>query len=233
MVLCNIYPRQTFYPLLIGAVIEVAGMSVMPWAVAGRNGNIVNGMMALSGCGTGLRFMPTGLHVAGIWPLRLAAALSLTAFANEFGGTLAIAIMGSVFNNKWSQYLSDLPSENGNLGEVIGSGDRQNLDAINALPQALQNVVRHQAARAVMWSFIAVLPIFGAGLLASAFLGNVWVNRTDDNSRAAELSKGWVIEDSLLLSGLRGNVREKKVARLPSGQEGSANTQEDRLSHEI
>jgi hypothetical protein len=34
-------------------------------------------MVAIAGVGTGLRFMPLTLHIAGIWHTRLVAAMSL------------------------------------------------------------------------------------------------------------------------------------------------------------
>lgn len=61
MFFCNVWPRKTWYPLAIGTAIEALGITVL--AVALTQGNIptIYGMLALTGCGSGLRFMP-GKH---------------------------------------------------------------------------------------------------------------------------------------------------------------------------
>ncbi|EON66481.1 hypothetical protein W97_05579 [Coniosporium apollinis CBS 100218] len=242
MFLCNAYPRQTSHPLLASAIIEAAGMAVLPWAVTARNGAVVNGMMALAGCGTGLRFMLSGLHNVGIWPLRLAAAISLTDFTNEFGGTLSIAIMGTVFNSKWSQYLSDIPSTTlGGAGENLSPRDTQSLGAINALPLDLQNPVRQAAAKAVMWAFISILPIIALRIISSIGLGNVWINATTSNEDETvdEMSKGWVMYDSFLLAAWRRDVKVRKVAKLQArlrndiADENNATRQEERRTQAV
>ena len=33
MYLCNVYPRQTFHPLLLGSVIEAVGVGMLAWAL--------------------------------------------------------------------------------------------------------------------------------------------------------------------------------------------------------
>ncbi len=57
-------------------------------------------MMALTGHGIGIRMNPASLHALAYFPSMTAAITSLTAFAMPFGGTVALTIMSTVFNNK-------------------------------------------------------------------------------------------------------------------------------------
>ena len=152
MFLCNITPRQTFFPLLTGSVIEAVGIAVLAYACSKRTKGLVNGMLALSGIGTGLRFMPVVLHAAGIWPTRIAAVLSLMSFMIPFGGTLGIAMMGSVFTNKFNQALRGI--ETGSTDPAGSSSLNTNappsLNILNGLPAKEKSQVQHAAARAVM-----------------------------------------------------------------------------------
>ena len=58
MFMCNIYPRKTFVPILLGSVIEAIGIGVIAWALYSEHTPTIYGMMALTGAGTGLRMMP-------------------------------------------------------------------------------------------------------------------------------------------------------------------------------
>lgn len=128
MVLCNTWPRQTFLPLLLGSVLEAVGVGLMAWALYFENKSVIFGMMALAGAGTGLRMLPGkllpllpqnrgktetdcrpsntlflslagSLHAIGFFPDHIATVVSLMAVAMPFGGTLALTIMSTVFNN--------------------------------------------------------------------------------------------------------------------------------------
>lgn len=179
MYLCNRSPGQTFWPLLLGSVEEAAGLGALTWAVSASRSSIVSGMMVLTGAGTGLRFMPASLHVAGVWPDRLAPAMSLMRFAMPFGGTLGLTIMNAIFNSKFTSAISSLsiPSSSENIGSV-NAQDVQSLDAIADLPSALQATVREAGRSGVEWAFISILPILGLSILACLVLGNVWVKPT-------------------------------------------------------
>lgn len=183
MIMCNRAPGQTFWPLLLGSVEEAIGLGVLTWAVMASRPKIVSGMMVVTGAGTGSRFMPASLHVAGVWPERLAPAMSLMRFAMPFGGTLALTIMNAVFNSKFTSATSSLtlPIGNGNSGG-ISAQDTQSLDTIGQLPSALQATVRAAGREAVGRAFISILPILGISVLACFVLGNVWVKAKKDKS---------------------------------------------------
>ena len=189
MFICNTYPAQTFHALFGGTVIEAVGIGLITWAVTTRRRPLVNGMMALAGVGTGLRFMPNTLHAAGIWPTRIAAIMSLLSFCIPFGGTLSIGIMSSVFSNRFETSLVGLMGgenatalQNATSSSASGLGRGhvggiRNLDVINSLPGPVQEQIRDAAANAVMWAFVSILPFMAISVVAAAFLGNVWIKK--------------------------------------------------------
>jgi MFS family permease len=196
MFICNVAPRQTFVPLVFGTIIETAGISVLSYAVKARNETLVNVIMAIAGAGTGMRFMPSSLHLAGMYRQHLASVLSILRFAMPFGGTLALTIMGSVFQNKMSNYFGSdavtLTVSTGNGTSSSGSLNLHNstsLDVIGQLPTAEQNAIRSQGATATMWAFIAIIPILALSLLASLFLGNVWISPKKGAKRNSDKEK--------------------------------------------
>ncbi|KAI1765842.1 hypothetical protein GGR53DRAFT_488503 [Hypoxylon sp. FL1150] len=56
-------------------------------------------MMALTSAGTGMRFMSGNLHSIGFFPEHIYTVVSAMAVATTFGGTTALTIMSTVFNN--------------------------------------------------------------------------------------------------------------------------------------
>ncbi|KAL2007863.1 hypothetical protein VTN00DRAFT_7845 [Thermoascus crustaceus] len=158
MYMCNVRPAQTFFPLTLGTIAETVGLSVLTWAIRARNTGLVNGMMVLAGAGTGLRFMPASLHIAGIWPEQIASATSLMRFSLPFGGTIGLTIMAET--EGWSTFTT------------------RSLDAIADLPAAQQEAVRVTSRDAVMWAFISIMPIIGISLITGFFLGNMWIKTT-------------------------------------------------------
>jgi hypothetical protein len=124
--------------------------------------------------------------------------MSLMDFTLPFGGTLAIAIMSAVFYNKFAQSLNSLGGVVGQtVGGVSAHNKTQSLQGINSLPPEIQNIVREKAARAVMWSFISVLPVMGLSILAATVLGNVWIRPKSNNG---EESHAAIIYSSYLLA---------------------------------
>lgn len=187
---CNVWPAHTFAPLSLGTIIETVGIALITWAVTTRDLPLISGMMVVAGAGTGLRFMPSTLHAAGIWPDRLAPAMSIMKFCLPFGGTLALTIMGSVFNNKMSDAFA---ASDGSPG-TIDSHSSQSLDFINDLPHDAQSQIRNAGKDAVMWAYISIAPIMAISLVAILFLGNVWIKpkKADDeaNDQAAREGSG-------------------------------------------
>lgn len=100
MAFCNAWPRQTFLPLFLGSVLEAVGIGLLAWALSTRHVGTIYGMVALSGVGTGLRFMPGTLHAVGFFPPeKVASVVSLMGIAMPFGGAVALTVMTTVYNN--------------------------------------------------------------------------------------------------------------------------------------
>ncbi|KJK65080.1 drug resistance transporter EmrB/QacA subfamily protein [Aspergillus parasiticus SU-1] len=208
--LCNVWPAQSFFPLNIGTIVSTVGLAMVVYAIHTQNTSLINGMMAITGAGTGLRFMPATLHMVGVWPEKIAPAQSLMRFAQPFGGTLSLTIMGSVFNNKFAR-----------ASVVAGGGgldvhDTNSLTFIADLPEEAQRSVRLAGRDAIMWAYIAVLPIMGLSLVTGLFIGNVWIrpkSKVDEEQRDGleeEGSHSEVIYVPYLWALLKGNVDSYK-----------------------
>lgn len=186
---CNVWPRQTFWPLSLGTTIETTGIALLCYAVKSRNATLVNVMMGIAGAGTGMRFMPSSLHLAGMFRDRLAPAYSMLRFALPFGGTLALTIMGSVFQNQMADVFGSASTNGASSGSSNGTvtinlHTEASLDSISQLPAAEQAAIRAQGATATMWSFISILPILVVTLIASLGLGNVWISKKKGGDKA-------------------------------------------------
>lgn len=212
MFLCNAWPRQTFFPLFWGSIVEAAGLSLLTWAVATRQKTLVNVFLAISGAGTGLRFMPVVLHAAGIWPSRIAAIQSVLSFTMPLGETIGISMMGAVFSNKLSLYLRTIDFGPGT--SFTTTTGPANLNSLSSLPPAALESVQNAAAKAVMWAFIAILPFMGISIVAAVFLGNVWIGRDarveKDGTVRKKEKKGMVMSVPYLYALVTGSVKTER-----------------------
>ncbi|KAL4904049.1 hypothetical protein BDW74DRAFT_155065 [Aspergillus multicolor] len=192
ILLCNTYPAQTFPPLLFGTIAETLGLGLIVHTIKTQNTTVLNGMMVLAGAGTGIRIMPANLHAAGIWPDRIASALSLLRFALPFGGTLGITVMGSVFSNKFAEGVGEIVGADAGGGNDtvsasdLAHGGTSSLSFIDALPPAIRDRVRIKGRDAIMWAYIAILPILGLSVLTGLLMGNVWIGKRAKKTAAEE-----------------------------------------------
>ncbi|OJD22864.1 hypothetical protein ACJ73_05784 [Blastomyces percursus] len=177
-------------------------VALITWAVTTRNIPLINGMMAVAGAGTGLRFMPSSLHAAGIWPDKITPAMSIMRFCLPFGGTLALAIMGSVFNNKMASiFHPNAEFQNGGI-DIQSS---QSLDDISKPPLEAQEHIRNTGKDAVMWAFISIMPIMAISFVTGIFLAN------DDE----DIESNEVVYVSYLWARITGTLDEKKRITKP------------------
>ncbi|KAL2020298.1 hypothetical protein VTK56DRAFT_8526 [Thermocarpiscus australiensis] len=100
MFLINVWPRQTLPALLLGTTSSAVGITVLPWACQAERASTIYGMMALAGFGVGMNFNPGSLHGLAYFPGMTAPITCLISFAQPFGGTIALTIMSTVFNNR-------------------------------------------------------------------------------------------------------------------------------------
>jgi hypothetical protein len=96
----NVWPRQTLPTILLGCITSAVGITVLSWAIDNENTNVIYGMMALTGHGVGMRLNTASLHGLAYFPTMTAQISCLVAFALPFGGTIALTLMATVFNNK-------------------------------------------------------------------------------------------------------------------------------------
>jgi hypothetical protein len=104
------WPRQTVPTLLLGGITSSVGLSVLPWAISQKNTNVIYGMMALVGHGVGIRMNPGTLHALAYFPSMTAPIICLLAFAQPFGGTIALTMMSTILNNKTGPSDEDVKS---------------------------------------------------------------------------------------------------------------------------
>ncbi|KAI1340138.1 major facilitator superfamily domain-containing protein [Xylariaceae sp. FL0016] len=147
MYLCNRWPRQTYHPLLLGSVIEALGVGMMAWAIHHNHTPTILGMIALTGVGTGLRFMPCTLHAIGFFPNDISPVVAIMGVAYTFGGTMGLTIMTTVWNNVYDPAL---------------------------LPEA---AAKATARDGIVWAFVALVPFMVVCIIASGLLGNVHVTK--------------------------------------------------------
>jgi hypothetical protein len=231
-ILCNRWPRETFSPLLIGSIVEGVGLALLTYSISIRHTTMVKIFLAVSGVGTGLRFMPIALHAAGIWSTRIPSMQSLLSFMVPLGETVGIAMMASVFSNRLSTFLAKI-NDLANGISLPATGP-PSLELLNSLPTAVKTEVQDAAAKAVMWSLISVLPFVAAAIVASCFLGNVWIGQSarkgEEGIPAREAETGKVMYGFYVLVLCTGKIEELKqdldVNILDEETKGRENLQE-------
>jgi hypothetical protein len=218
MFLCNKWPRQTFFPLLWGSIVEGVGLALLTYSISIRNQTMVKVFLAVAGAGTGLRFMPVVLHAAGIWSSRIPSMQSLLSFMLPLGETIGISMMGAVFSNKLSSGLGDINRANPSL--MLPASGPPSLEILNSLPAQAKQDVQNAAAKAVMWALISVLPFVALSIVACFFLGNVWIGKAKDAKAGRVEEKGQVLYGSYLLASCTGRLgAEKQDLDVVLGQE--------------
>jgi hypothetical protein len=153
MFMTNIWPRQTLPPLLLGSLTSAIGITVLSYALDSERTALIYGMMALTGHGVGMRMNPGSLHGLAYFPALTAPITFVVSFAFPFGGTVALTLMSTVFNNKF--------------------GDKSKITT-QAESQAA-------AKRGIHFAFIAMIPFMWAFVVLTAGLGNVWIQKNGDH----------------------------------------------------
>lgn len=199
--LCNIYPKQTWWPLFFGTVIEPLGITLLAVALAGQNVNLIYGMLALTGVGTGLRFMPGSLHGVGYFPDQIASIMSLVLLAAALGGTLSMTLMLNIFNNAMRK------------DGVTFADSGESFQALAASSLERQTLLRDKAKSAIALAFWAVSAFMWLGSVSMLGLGNVDIGKeAEAGEDLANTAKGSYIGSLLrrrrVRRGMVGGVRE-------------------------
>lgn len=133
---------MTFPSVLLGTVVEAIGIGLLAWGIYVERNPVVFGMMALVGCGSGMRFMASPLHGIGLFRNFRASVIALMAVAVPFGGTIGLTIMSTVFNN-----TSGIDSNNSDFSQI------------HSQPEDLRDQAIHDAKMGVVWAFVAITPL--------------------------------------------------------------------------
>ncbi|KAF7537544.1 hypothetical protein G7Z17_g12829 [Cylindrodendrum hubeiense] len=186
--MCNKWPRMTFPSVFMGTIVEAVGVGLLGWAIYAERLGPIYGMMALVGCGTGLRFMASPLHGIGIFKNIRASVIALMAVAIPFGGTLGLTIMSTVFNN-----TSGLDSNESDFSQI------------QSQPEDIREKSIHNAKMGVVWAFVSITPFVAMAVVCASCLGNVKFDQgpMGEDGNPTDV----VIKGSYLLSLVRG---EKK-----------------------
>ncbi|UPK99111.1 hypothetical protein LCI18_010046 [Fusarium solani-melongenae] len=198
--MCNRWPRMTFPCVFLGALVEAIGIGLLGWAIWAERLSTIFGMMALVGCGSGMRFMASPLHGIGLFKNLRASVIGLMAVAVPFGGTIGLTIMSTVFNN-----TSGIDSSSSDFTEVQSSSSSE-----------LKGQAIHDAKMGVVWAFVAITPFVALAFPFAACLGNVKLGQGPPSS---EGPTDIVVQGSYLLKLLRGQEKfgvEKTGYRLES-----------------
>lgn len=130
---------------MLGAVVEAIGIAILAWALWIENDGVIYGMMALTGVGVGIRFMPVPLHGMAYFPKRIAAVISLSEVSDPFGGTLGLTIMTTVLNNV------------AGVGD-IGDGGNYDFSQLQHMSDVELEDMKERAKKGIVFAFIAIFP---------------------------------------------------------------------------
>ncbi|KAF7545197.1 hypothetical protein G7046_g9617 [Stylonectria norvegica] len=181
--ICNTWPRMTFPSIFFGTIIELVGIGLLAWSMYADRSATVFGMMAMVGCGCGMRFMASPLHGIALFKAHRASVIALMAVAVPFGGTIGLTIMASVFNN-----TSGLDSHHSDFSQIQSQPADERVQAI------------HGARMGVVWAFVAVTPFVALAVLCASCLGNI---KLGQGPPGEDGPTNVVIKGSYLLSLLR------------------------------
>lgn len=193
MYMCNKYPLQTYPPLFLGTVVTVpVSLGMLTHALEIRNEGLILGMMAMSGFGYGICIMPVPLHAIARKPKQLASVVATLQFFDPLGGTVALAVMSSVLNNKvGGTGIGGLLEgagrrESSTTGAGGPEGERLVGNVLDKLTPEMQEHVKSVVKEGVRWAFIAILPLMVVAAVLCLGLGNVDIDLRKLDDRVAE-----------------------------------------------
>jgi len=130
------------------------------------------GYQILLGIGVGVAFQNAIISIQAEYadePETIPQATSLVTFLQLVGGTVGIAISGTVFgtklNSNLAQYVGEIPPE-------ILQAVRQSVSVIFKLPKELQEPVVNAYVAALNYTFIVIVPAAGLASLFALLIRN-------------------------------------------------------------
>jgi EmrB/QacA subfamily drug resistance transporter len=154
--------------ILVGSVVLVAGFAMLATLDHETPLTYVGAAMLIVGVGVGMTMQNLVLAVQNTVALRdIGAASSSVAFFRSLGGTIGVSVLGAVLANRVTSSIThDLAAAG---VPASASGDSSNLN-IDALPAAVQQIVRAAYGDATGHIFLLSAIIAVVGIIAAALL---------------------------------------------------------------
>ncbi|MFG6403796.1 MULTISPECIES: MDR family MFS transporter [unclassified Microbacterium] len=178
--------------LIAGAILLIAGSSLLSTIHYDTNFALVSIYMALLGAGVGMTMQNLVLIVQNTSaPSVMGAASSGVTFFRSLGGTIGVSVMGAALatsaTNLFTERAADLGAAIAGLGPD-GAAVAQQLQSgaipqVSALPPTVQVIVEDIYATAIAHSFLIAVPVAIVSLIAIIFLPNKPLTRMTTSER--------------------------------------------------
>ncbi|MFT4228706.1 MAG: MDR family MFS transporter [Microbacterium sp.] len=183
--------------LLVGAVLLIAGSSLLSTIHYDTNFALVSLYMFLLGAGVGMTMQNLVLVVQNTSkPTEIGVASSGVTFFRSLGGTIGVSVMGAALASRVSDLVVDrkddiaaalvsLGDKAQYWGEQLQSGT---LPKVSAMPEALRVIFEDVYAQGISHSFLIAVPFAVLSLVAVVFLPNKPLTRmtTSERMQASE-----------------------------------------------
>jgi len=133
----------------------------------------------MAGAGVGMTFGPLAIQARFVQgDHRVAVVTGLSLFFRCLGGTIGLAQCATVLSSKVSSFLiaamkSSVLPPSSIAALAHANADLTSIQAIDALPQDAQNLVRDAFRNGMRWVFISLIPWCGLAVLLTLFLSKI------------------------------------------------------------
>ncbi|MCK3771167.1 MFS transporter [Microbacterium aerolatum] len=181
--------------LVVGAVLMIAGTSLLSTLHYDTSLWLVGLYMFLLGAGTGMTMQNLVLVVQNTTsPQEVGVASSGVNFFRTVGGTTGVAVMGSVLAASMTQQLSDRAAEVGAAIAALGEKGKAiaaqlasgSLPTTRDMPESIRIIIEDASAQAISHAFLIGVPLAVLSLIAIVFLPNIPLLRQNNVERVRE-----------------------------------------------
>ncbi|MFD7658642.1 MDR family MFS transporter [Actinosynnema sp. NPDC059797] len=167
--------------IVVGAAVLVVGFLLLGQIDHDTSLFLVGGAMLLVGAGVGMTMQNLVLAVQNTVPLKdIGAASSTVAFFRSLGGTIGVSVLGAVLARRVESAITrDLTAAGIPAGGGDGGSSTLNL---NALPEAVQHIVRAAYGDATGHIFLISAAIAVVGVIAALLLKPIMLRSSLDLS---------------------------------------------------
>ncbi|WP_053351972.1 MDR family MFS transporter [Leucobacter musarum] len=181
--------------LIVGAVLLIAGSTLLSTIHYDTNFALVSLYMFLLGAGVGMTMQNLVLVVQNTTnPEQIGVASSGVTFFRSLGGTIGVSVMGAALATKVADLmgsdsiLAKMAAAIKSLGEEGASVAAQlqsgTLPEVSKMPEAVRVIVEDVYAQGISHSFLIAVPFAVLSLLAIIFLPNAPLTRMTNSERA-------------------------------------------------